>query len=110
MRKRYELTEAQWNMIKDLLPHKAGDRGHTTRDSRTFVNGTSATMATPRAVTSEACRALMLDMIYDEFSVRTRMSRLPGENRMAGATGPCTATGEARVALRPRPFADGGCA
>jgi transposase len=29
MRKRYELTEAQWNKIKDLLSGKEGDRGRT---------------------------------------------------------------------------------
>jgi transposase len=39
MPKRYELTEAQWNQIKDLLPGKAGDRGRTAKDNRTFVNG-----------------------------------------------------------------------
>lgn len=39
MPKRYELTEAQWRAIKDLLPGKEGDRGRTARDNRTFVNG-----------------------------------------------------------------------
>lgn len=39
MPKRYELTEAQWYKIKDLLPGKVGDRGQTTADNRTFVNG-----------------------------------------------------------------------
>lgn len=39
MPKRYELTDAQWNEIKNLLPGKEGDRGRTTRDNRTFVNG-----------------------------------------------------------------------
>lgn len=39
MAKRYELTEAQWQQIKDLLPGKAGDRGRTAADNRTFVNG-----------------------------------------------------------------------
>ncbi|AHY46296.1 Putative transposase of IS4/5 family (DUF4096) (plasmid) [Rubrobacter radiotolerans] len=36
---RYELTGAQWNEIKDLLPGKAGDRGRTAQDNRNFVNG-----------------------------------------------------------------------
>ncbi len=39
MTQRYELTEAQWQQIKDLLPGKAGDRGRTAADNRTFVNG-----------------------------------------------------------------------
>jgi transposase len=39
MRKRCELTEAQWNKIKDLLPSKEGDRGCSARDNRTFVTG-----------------------------------------------------------------------
>lgn len=39
MPRRYELTEAQWQAMKDLLSGKAGDRGRTARDNRTFVNG-----------------------------------------------------------------------
>jgi transposase len=39
MPKRYELTETQWQAIKDLLPGKVGDRGRTVKDNRTFVNG-----------------------------------------------------------------------
>ena len=39
MPKRYELTEAQWHQIEDLLPGKPGDRGRTAADNRTFVNG-----------------------------------------------------------------------
>jgi transposase len=39
MTKRYELTKAQWREIKDLLPGKAGDRGRTAVDNRTFVDG-----------------------------------------------------------------------
>jgi transposase len=37
MTKRYELTKAQWREIEDLLPGKAGDRGRTAVDNRTFV-------------------------------------------------------------------------
>ena len=39
MSKRYELTQAQWQEIRDLLPGKPGDRGTTAADNRTFVNG-----------------------------------------------------------------------
>jgi transposase len=39
MTKRYELTMAQWREIEDLLPAKAGDRGRTAVDNRTFVDG-----------------------------------------------------------------------
>jgi transposase len=39
MPRRYELTEAQWQEIRDLLTGKAGDRGRTAADNRTFVNG-----------------------------------------------------------------------
>ena len=37
--KRYELTQAQWERIADLLPGKAGDPGRTAADNRLFVNG-----------------------------------------------------------------------
>ena len=39
MVKRYELSEAQWERIKDLLPGKAGDPGRSAKDNRLFVNG-----------------------------------------------------------------------
>jgi transposase len=39
MAKRYELTEAQWERIADLVPGKAGDPGRTAADNRLFVNG-----------------------------------------------------------------------
>lgn len=38
MPKRYELTEAQWQKVKDILPGKAGDRGRTAENNRLFVN------------------------------------------------------------------------
>jgi putative transposase len=39
MVKRYELSEAQWRRIADLLPGKASDPGRTGSDNRLFVNG-----------------------------------------------------------------------
>jgi transposase len=39
MPRRYELTQAQWQAIDNLVPGKAGDRGRTASDDRTFVNG-----------------------------------------------------------------------
>jgi transposase len=39
MAKRYELTDAQWRRISDLVPGKAGDPGRTGADNRRFVNG-----------------------------------------------------------------------
>src|SRR3972149_9822094 len=39
MRKRYELSEAQWRRIEPLLPGKASDPGRTAADNRNFVNG-----------------------------------------------------------------------
>ena len=48
----------------------------------------------PRDVAPETCRELLLDMIHDDFSVRTRMSTLLNQDRMAGATGPRTVQGE----------------
>jgi len=39
MAKRYELNDAQWERIKDLLPGKAGDPGRSGADNRLFVNG-----------------------------------------------------------------------
>lgn len=37
--KRYELSDAQWQRIADLLPGKASDPGRTGSDNRLFVNG-----------------------------------------------------------------------
>lgn len=39
MVKRYELSEAQWRWIADLLPGKAGDPGRSGADNRLLVNG-----------------------------------------------------------------------
>ena len=38
MRRRHELTDAQWAKIEGLLPGKAGDPGRTAADNRLFVN------------------------------------------------------------------------
>lgn len=38
MAKRYELTDAQWRRIADLLPGKKSDPGRTGVDNRLFVN------------------------------------------------------------------------
>ncbi len=38
LRRRQELTDAQWNQIQDLLPGKAGDLGRTASDNRLFVD------------------------------------------------------------------------
>ncbi len=38
LRRRHELTDAQWNQIQDLLPGKAGDPGRTASDNRLFVD------------------------------------------------------------------------
>jgi transposase len=37
--KRYELTDAQWERIADLLPGKERDPGRTAADNRLFLNG-----------------------------------------------------------------------
>jgi transposase len=36
---RYELTDAQWERIADVLPGKVGDPGRSAADNRQFVNG-----------------------------------------------------------------------
>ena len=36
---RYELSETQWENIRDILPGKKEDRGVTAADNRAFVNG-----------------------------------------------------------------------
>ena len=38
MVKRYELSNEQWDRIKDLLPGKPGDPGRNGDDNRRFVN------------------------------------------------------------------------
>jgi transposase len=38
MRRRHELTDAQWEKIQDLLPGKEGAPGRTAADNRLFVN------------------------------------------------------------------------
>jgi transposase len=37
--RRHELTDAQWNSIKDHLPGKRSDPGRTAKDNRRFVDG-----------------------------------------------------------------------
>ena len=39
MVKRYELSDDQWERVRDLLPGKVGDPGRSGRDNRQFVNG-----------------------------------------------------------------------
>lgn len=36
--RRHEITDEQWNKIKDLLPGKPGDPGRTAEDNRRFIN------------------------------------------------------------------------
>jgi transposase len=36
--RRHEITDQQWNAIKDLLPGQEGDPGATAKDNRLFVN------------------------------------------------------------------------
>jgi putative transposase len=38
MRRRHELTDVQWEKIKELLPGKVGVPGRTAADNRLFVN------------------------------------------------------------------------
>ena len=38
MARRHELTDAQWEQIRDLLPGRRGDPGRTAADNRLFVN------------------------------------------------------------------------
>jgi len=37
--RRHELTDAQWNLIKDHLSGKRSDPGRTAKDNRRFVDG-----------------------------------------------------------------------
>lgn len=39
MAKRYELTERQWSVLRDLVPGKKGDRGRAGADNKAFVDG-----------------------------------------------------------------------
>jgi transposase len=36
--RRHEITDEQWNRIKDFLPGKSGDPGRTAVDNRRFIN------------------------------------------------------------------------
>ena len=36
--RRHELTDAQWERVKDLLPGRAGTRGRPAADNRLFLN------------------------------------------------------------------------
>jgi len=38
MLRRHEISDAQWDAIRDLLPGKDGDPGATAKDNRLFVN------------------------------------------------------------------------
>lgn len=35
----YEISDKNWERIKDLLPGKASDPGRTAKDNRLFING-----------------------------------------------------------------------
>lgn len=37
--RRYEISDENWERIKDLLPGKEGDPGRTAEDNRRFING-----------------------------------------------------------------------
>ncbi len=39
MAKRYELTDEQYEQVKELLPGKVGDPGRSGTDNRQFLNG-----------------------------------------------------------------------
>ena len=39
MRRRYELSDEDWERIKDLLPGKVSDPGRSGEDNRRFLNG-----------------------------------------------------------------------
>ena len=39
MARRYELTDAQWQLIRELLPGKASDPGRTAANNRLFIDG-----------------------------------------------------------------------
>jgi len=39
MLRRHEVSDAQWDGIKDLVPGKEGDPGVTAKDNRLFING-----------------------------------------------------------------------
>ena len=39
MTKRYELTDEQYEQVKELLPGKVGDPGRSGKDNRQFLNG-----------------------------------------------------------------------
>ena len=36
--RRYEITDEEWNRIKELLPGQPGDPGVTAKDNRLFIN------------------------------------------------------------------------
>ena len=36
---RYELSDTQFDQIRDVLPGKPGDRGRTAQDNHRFING-----------------------------------------------------------------------
>ncbi len=38
MARRHELSDVQWNAIKDLIPGKKSDPGRTGRNNRLFIN------------------------------------------------------------------------
>ena len=37
-KRRYEISDENWQRIKDLLPGKEGDPGRTAEDNRRFIN------------------------------------------------------------------------
>ena len=93
MRRRHELTDAQWERIEQLLPGKATDPGRTAADNRAFVNARPWVLRTGAAWADLPERFGKYNSIWKRYDRRAaagvweRVGRAPGEGLAASDAG-----------------------
>ena len=66
-RRRHELTDAQWEKVKGLLPGKEGDPGRTAADNRLFVDAVVFVLKTGIPWADLPGRYGKADTVYKRF-------------------------------------------
>ncbi|MEM8739841.1 MAG: transposase [Planctomycetota bacterium] len=91
MRRRHELTDEQWQRIKDHLPGKAGDPGRTAADNRRFVDAVVDQLKTGIAWEDLPARFGKPNSVWKRFDrgcvkgVWARVARALGDGDLAEA-------------------------
>jgi transposase len=68
MLRRHELTDTQWETIRDLLPGREGDRGATGKDNRLFVNAVMWIAKTGAPWRDLPCRFGNWNSVFQRFN------------------------------------------